>query len=614
MIHLRNPQRLLKCLSEHSKDKDYRYTRLYRLLYNEELFYIAYQNIYAKQGNMTKGIDDNTVDDMSNQRIVSIIEALRDETYSPKPVRRTYIKKKNGKLRPLGIPTFDDKLVQEVVRIILECIYEGHFEDTSHGFRPKRSCHTAIGHITKHFTGMKWFIEGDIKSFLDNIDHDILINIMRERIDDERFLRLIRKFLKAGYCEEWKFYNTYSGTPQGGIISPMLANIYLDKLDKYISEYAKAFNLGEKRALNLPYYRLQDKITRNLNKLRKAESDEERKRFASIVKELREKQRKLPIGDPMDENFKRMQYVRYADDFLIGIIGSKDDCRIIKEDIRCYIADKLNLELSDEKTLITHASQSHAKFLNFDVSVNDSLDYKWVSSLKQYKRFLSGIITVKMPKDVMKKKLLSLNAMKLIVVNGKEVWKPTARRLLTNFDDLTILYQYNAEIRGLYNYYCIAVNSSELKNFRYIMEYSMYNTFAMKYRCSRKDILRRYIINGIFTVKYNRKNGKECQAVLYNEGFKRKKDMINTNLKDELPNIYKYGTRTSLMDRIRLEKCELCGATNVPIHIHHVRRVKDLKGKNLWEVIMISRNRKTLAVCEDCHREIHGWHAKDKHQ
>lgn len=607
---MRNPQLILECLSKHSNDNTYKYSRLYRLLYNEELFYVAYQKIYAKQGNMTRGINNATIDDMTNQRILSLIEKLRDETYQPTPFRRTYIKKKNGKLRPLGIPTFDDKLVQEVVRIILECIYEGHFEDTSHGFRPNRSCHTAISHIVKHFTGTKWFIEGDIKSFFDNIDHNILINILRERITDERFLRLIRKFLKAGYMEEWEFHKTYSGTPQGGIISPILANIYLDKLDKYIKEYAISFNIGEKRALNLPYYRLQDKITRNLNKARKALTEEDKNKFLGIVNDSRKEQRKLPNGDPMDENFKRLQYVRYADDFLIGIIGSKEDCRKVKTELSEFISSKLKLELSDEKTLITHASQSHAKFLNFEISVNNSADYKWVSSLKRYKRFLSGIVKVKMPKAVVKAKLIELSAMKINIVNGKEVWKPTSRRFLTNFDDLTILYQYNAEIRGLYNYYCIALNSSELKDFKYIMEYSMYNTFAMKYRCKRSEILDKYRKNGNFTITYKRKNNKENNAVFYNQGFRRKKKTLYSNVSDTKPNIYQYGFRTSLMERIKAEKCELCGAENVPIHMHHVRKVKDLKGKEVWEIVMLSMNRKTLAVCEDCHRKIHGWKEK----
>ena len=232
----RNPEKILNSLTQHSSDLAYKFERLYRLLFNEEMYYIAYQRIYTKQGNMTKGVDGKTIDGFCISHIERLIGTLKDETYQPNPSQRVYIPKKNGKMRPLGIPATEDKLLQEVVKMVLEAIYEGSFEYTSHGFHPNRSCHTALTHIQKEFSGAKWFVEGDIKGFFDNINHDVLINILSERIADERFIRLIRKFLKAGYVEEWQFHNTYSGTPQGGIISPILANIYLDKLDKYINQ------------------------------------------------------------------------------------------------------------------------------------------------------------------------------------------------------------------------------------------------------------------------------------------------------------------------------------------------------------------------------------------
>ncbi|MBO5127817.1 MAG: group II intron reverse transcriptase/maturase, partial [Clostridia bacterium] len=213
-----------------AKNKEEVFTRLYRYLLREDIWFEAYKHLYANNGASTKGINDDTADGFSEKKIKKIIGSLADGTYSPNPVRRVYIEKANGKKRPLGIPTFTDKLVQEVLRMILEAVYEPVFLYCSHGFRTGRSCHTALTSLKKEFTGAKWFIEGDIQSFFDEIDHDILIGILRERIKDERFLRLIRKFLKAGYMEDWQFHRTYSGTPQGGVISPILANIYLDKL------------------------------------------------------------------------------------------------------------------------------------------------------------------------------------------------------------------------------------------------------------------------------------------------------------------------------------------------------------------------------------------------
>jgi len=256
---MRNPVNVLNSLSEHSKLSDYKFERLYRVLFNDEMFYMAYQRIYAKVGNMTAGSDGNTIDEMSVSRIGKLIGALKNETYQPNPARRTYIPKKNGKMRPLGIPSFDDKLVQEVLRMVLEAIFERQFENSSHGFRTHRSCHTALIQVQRNFTASKWFIEGDIKGFFDNINHDVLIEILKERIADERFIRLIRKFLNAGYVEDWIFHKTYSGTPQGGIVSPILANIYLDKLDKYMKEYIFNFDKGDKRQDNVEYHRLSRK-------------------------------------------------------------------------------------------------------------------------------------------------------------------------------------------------------------------------------------------------------------------------------------------------------------------------------------------------------------------
>lgn len=208
------------------------------------MYGVAYQKIASNGGCTTKGSDGQSIDNMSLVRIDTLIDSLKNESYQPKPARRVYIPKKNGETRPLGIPTFEDKLVQEVVRMILEAIYEDYFENTSHGFRPKRSCHTALLHVQKTFNGAKWFVEGDIKGFFDNINHDVMVATLSERIADDRFLRLIRKFLNAGYVEDWKFHNTYSGTPQGGIVSPILANIYLDRLD-YMKEYIQKFDKGK---------------------------------------------------------------------------------------------------------------------------------------------------------------------------------------------------------------------------------------------------------------------------------------------------------------------------------------------------------------------------------
>lgn len=216
------------------KNNDEVFTRLYRYLLRQDIWFEAYKNLYANKGAATKGIDDDTADGFSVEKINKIIKSLANESYKPKPARRTYIKKANGKMRPLGIPTFTDKLVQEVLKLIMEAVYEPIFLSCSHGFRPKKSCQTALSSLKKEFTGAKWFIEVDIKGCFDNINHSILISFVNQKIKDAKFIKLIYKFLKAGYMENWQYNNTYSGTPQGGIISPLLANIYLHELDKFV--------------------------------------------------------------------------------------------------------------------------------------------------------------------------------------------------------------------------------------------------------------------------------------------------------------------------------------------------------------------------------------------
>ena len=252
---MRNPTDVLNSLNKQSKNPSYKFKRLYRNLYNPEFYLLAYRNIYANEGSMTPGVDGETLDGMSSPRIERIINALKDHSYRPNPARRTYIAKKNSsKKRPLGIPSGDDKLVQEVVRMILESIYESTFSDQSHGFRPKRSCHTALEQLQRTFAGANWFVEGDIQACFDSFDHQVLINILRRRIDDEAFISLMWKFLKAGYMEQWQYHRTYCGTPQGSGISPILANIYLHELDMHMEEYKTAFVKGN---------RLSRKVIRN---------------------------------------------------------------------------------------------------------------------------------------------------------------------------------------------------------------------------------------------------------------------------------------------------------------------------------------------------------------
>lgn len=557
---------------------------------------------------MTAGNDGNTIDGMSMKRIDSLIQKLKDFSYQPKPARRTYIPKANGKMRPLGIPAFDDKLVQEVVRMILESIYEPTFQNSSHGFRPKRSCHTALQYIKRNYTGVKWFVEGDIKGCFDNVDHHVLVRILRRRIKDEYFISLIWKFLKAGYMEDWVYHNTYSGTPQGSLISPILANIYLNELDVFMAKYAESFNCGKGRKNN-PAYKMpldvrrgkQEWLKRNSAKI----SEEKRQKVMAEIRELNNYLSTVPYSDPMDTGYKRVVYVRYADDFLIGVIGSKEDAKQVKTDVGEFIKEQLHLEMSPEKTLITHGND-FARFLGYLVTVSREQNRTRTKNGFTRRTYV-GKVKLYVPKEKWLNRLLSYGALKISydkAHGNKEVWEPVRRPGLIRLDDIEILNQYNAEVRGMYNYYRLANNATVLNAFVYVMKYSMYKTFAGKYRTSMRKIIRKYCRNKDFTVSYQTKSGTKS-VVFYNQGVRRNDKVIATENPDIIGRTNENRRYTRLTDRLQGHVCEFCGAETEDIEIHHIRKLKDLSGKAEWERHMIARKRKTMALCHSCHVKLH---------
>ena len=334
--------------------------RVYRCLFNPDLFLLAYGKLYRNAGAMTRGITRETVDGMSLDKIETIITVLRQERYRWTPVRRTYIDKKGTrKKRPLGLPTWSDKLVQEVIRQVLEAYYEPQFSDRSHGFRPGRGCHTALGEIYHQWHGTVWFIEGDISDCFGSLDHSIMVSILAEKIHDGRFLRLISGLLGAGYLEDWRYHRSLSGAPQGGVVSPVLSNIYLDRLDAYIEQtLLPAYNQGDRRTPFRPYMRLW----------RRAWERERRGDRAGGL-QLRRQMKTIPSRDPHDPGYRRLRYCRYADDWLLGFAGPRREAEEIKDMVGRFLHEDLKLELSPSKTLITHGRTRPARFLGYEVAV-----------------------------------------------------------------------------------------------------------------------------------------------------------------------------------------------------------------------------------------------------
>lgn len=586
---------ILERISQNSKNNsEEKFTRLFRYMLRPDIYYVAYKKLYANNGAGTKGIDDDTADGFSEMKIEKIIKSLADESYVPKPCRRTYIEKANGKKRPLGIPTFTDKLIQEVLRMILESVYEPIFLQTSHGFRPKRSCHTALFAVSKGFNGIRWFVEGDIKGCFDNIDHSNLIKFICNKIKDAKIRKLIYKFLKAGYMEDWKYNNTYSGTPQGGIISPILANIYLHELDKFVNELAENFEKPPERAFTREYYTIAYEMRKVRNKLKVADEVEKQELLKSL-KVLKSKLVKTPCKSQTD---KKIKYVRYADDFLIGVCGTKEDCEKIKIEITNFVSNVLNIELSEEKTLITH-SNTHARFLGYDVRVRRNNQVKFHRK-GVTKRTLNGTIELNIPLvDKIEKWLFSNE---VIIKKNSEI-VPQKRNLLLKLTDLEILNTYNSELRGICNYYNIASNYTMLNYFSYLMEYSCLHTLACKHKSTISKIKVRYKDNkGGWCISYQTK--KEEKRMYFAKHYDCKS---NKWAKDTIDNtVVKHcHSPTTFESRLKAKRCEICGTQDGEFEIHHINKVKNLKGKKLWEQIMIAKRRKTIVVCVKCHIDIH---------
>jgi group II intron reverse transcriptase/maturase len=560
---------------------------LYRQMFNKSLYLLAYGNIYSNQGAMTPGACDETADGMSEAKIDQIVALMRAERYRFAPVRRVLIPKKNGKLRPLGLPSWSDKLAGEVVRLLLEAYYEPQFSGRSHGFRKGRGCHTALREIQQTWTGTVWFVEGDISDCFGSFSHDILLGILAEKIRDNRFLRLIRNMLKAGYLEDWQYHDTLSGVPQGGVVSPVLSNIYLHKLDEFVEEeLIPRYTRGERREKNPEYHRVN-------GRRQHARKQGNRARAREALRQMRA----LPYGDPMDPGYRRLFYCRYADDVLLGFIGPKAEAEQIKAELARFLRETLALELHPDKTLITHARTGAARFLGYQITVQHSS-----TRLTRGRRTVNGKVALRVPKDVITAKCAPY----------RHQGKPWHRPRLLNLDDYDIVRIYAAEYRGIVNYYLLACNVWRLATLRWNAETSMLKTLGAKHKSTVAMMAARHkakVITGngprtCFEARLQRKGKKDLIARFGGIVLKRDKRAVIT---DPAP-VPVHPPRKELIDRLRRRWCELCdhGAT---VTVHHVATLAQLgkpgPDQPAWAALMARKRRKTLIVCRSCHDYIH---------
>jgi group II intron reverse transcriptase/maturase len=561
--------------------------RLYRQLFNPQWYLLAYGRLYSNKGSLTPGPDGETADGMSLGKIERIIDALRHERYRFKPVRRVYIPKKNGKKRPLGLPSWSDKLVGEVIRLLLEAYYEPQFSNRSHGYRPKRGCHTALSEVTNQWAGTTWFIEGDISDCFGSLDHDITLSTLAERIHDGRFLRLLRNMLQAGYLEDWVWNTTLSGAPQGGVVSPLLSNIYLHKLDSFVETVLiPEYTRGDHRAANPAYRQMVNQ-----------RAYWRRRGDRPAVAALRRKMRSIPSKDTADPGFRRLRYVRYCDDHLLGFTGPKAEAQDIKNRLAAFLRDELNLELSPSKTLITHARTGAARFLGYEITVQHA-DHKVTGK----RRSINGAVGLRVPRDVIKAKCAPY----------LKLGKPERRSQMVNDDDYTIVRTYGAEYRGLVEYYLLAGDVYRLNRLRWVAETSMLKTLAGKHDSSVSKMARKYRttidtpygLRRCFQVSVEREGRKPLIARFGGIPLRRKKNAVLT---DRVPAPVSV-RRKELPTRLQAGRCELCKQPGT-VDVHQVRKLADLQRPGhpqpVWDQLMAKRRRKTLVVCAACHTAIH---------
>ena len=561
---------------------------LYRQMFNPQLYLLAYGRIYSNHGAMTAGASGETADGMSARKIARVIDAMRRERFRFGPARRIYIPRKNGKARPLALPSWTDKLAGEVMRLLLEAYYEPQFSDRSHGFRPGRGCHTALSEVATTWTGTTWFIEGDISDCFGSLDHDVMVRILSEKIRDNRFLRLVRSMLQAGYLEDWTWHATLSGSPQGGVLSPLLSSIYLHKLDVFAEQVLiPEHTRGERRRHNPAYHKLSGVIERGRKRGDRA-----------AVREARRQRRSLPSMDPRDPGYRRLRYCRYADDHLLGLTGPKTEAEQIKQRLAAFLREELKLELSPGKTLITHARTHAARFLGYEITAHH--DHRKGA---RGRRWTDGFIKLSVPRSVIKAK--SARYMR----QGK----PAHRRDLVNESDHTIVATFGAEYRGLVQYYLLAGDVYKLNRLEWVMRTSMLRTLAAKHRSSVSKMTARHRariqtpsgLRTCFEAVVPRQGREPLAARFGGIPLRRNRNAV---LYDRVPDPAPHRHREVIRRLLRSE-CEVCGHNGL-VEAHQIRKLAGLQtagetASPRWKEIMAGKRRKTLIVCGSCHHSIH---------
>lgn len=574
-------------------------TNLSNIIFDVRTLMLAYEKIKSKPGNMVPGTDNETLDGLKKEWFEKISRELSNGSYKPKPARRILIPKPNGKLRPLGISSPRDKIVQQAIKLVLEIILEPKFSNSSHGFRPNRGCHTALQEIRK-WPGAVWFIEGDIKGFFDNIDHHILADLLKDHINDTPFIHLYWKLVKAGYIDWNKNKNKTIapevGVPQGGIVSPILSNLVLDQLDKFVQSKINEMN---KKCGNLSPYISNPKyvhLTHRARRLRQQLAICYDKDRQNQLRHCLQQRRKIKSTIP-NPAVTKLKYVRYADDWVIGVWGPKKLATELKSQIKLFL-NNLKLELSDEKTLITNARSDQAKFLGTNIKriASNKIPTRsfWLKNKKL--RTPQGNILMRAP---IAKILTKLNQKKIISIVNKK-FKALPLKMLSALPTRDIILRFNSMASGVFNYYSFVDNRGKLSLIYVLIRRSLIKTLKYKLKINQTEFLKKF--GDKITLKFKIKSTiKSVQFIKPN--FKKNPNKFLTNPPSgDLFERLNWEIRTvARFDR----PCAVCNSKE-NVEMHHIKHIRTINANlSQFDKLAARINRKQIPLCHKCHREVH---------
>lgn len=557
---------------------DGKFINLYKLICSKDLLYRAYRNIRSNSGSMTPGVDNST--GINELLFDELVKELKNEKFKFTSVKRVYIPKANGKTRPLGIPTYKDKIVQESIKILLEVIFEG----VSHGFRP--SCHTALHQISK-WKGITWMIEGDIKGFFDNVNHEILINILEKTIKDQRFFDLLWKLFRAGYTEDGVKFNTYTGVP----LSPILSNIYLNEFDNFVLSLIDDLSSKDKLIS-----KVNPKIVNFSTKLSALNDEYQANKSLDILKQIKRVERNTMPSRIRTSN--RVWYVRYADDWLIGIIGDKELSSQIKDQCKCFLNDVLKIEMSDKKTKITNVTEKDVRFLGVDIRRSAKIVQRVVKGRLIKSRINEGRLYFYMPVTHIMSKLQEAGFIKTYTdQTGVSKLVPNAITRWIFLDHRSIILRYNAVIRGLINYYSFVDNKY---SFHSIINLFIHHSCA-KTLARKLNLLNRAQAFAKFQRYLSSPEDNKLKPIsLCTLDNLKKNTKLLTKQTTNSVEVINWSLRTQISP---FEPCWVCGESK-DVEMHHVKHIRSTKPSGLV-ALMSTLNRKQIPVCKPCHLKIH---------